>query len=759
LPAWEGVTMNNNDLPHDDLLQFLFGELDDARQPAVRKALAEDAELAAAAQGLATAVAAVRAENVGQVSDEFNDRLRRRMLEDSDCGPAEALCSVSRTRSLSNWRWIMRHPVSSATAAAIFVLALGGVALWFHGAGTAPAFADFVKPILEAKTAKFKMTTEMEMNGQAITATAEVMALGVTRSRQEIETAMPDKSKMKMVMIYDCGQGKSLTLEPTTKKAMVLTMTNMPKGKIPLDKDPLGWLRLLLLDARDKPAIKREPLGEKEIDGRRVVGFRVNTNGTVVSLWGDPKTGLPVRAEMTMAMFANAKMTLSDFVFNLDMDESLFSTEPPAGYTVQNMGNIDLSPAEEKDLIETFRECSQLKQRKQPLPMKDVYSPTGEDYHYEATDKGFILSSCGEDGIYGNGDDEMLIDGVGTGQRHEYYPLPEEKEGKALTEKAPGERARGTDSIKTKSAKTEDAADAPPLDPKIKELGEAVGKRLSTYSDEETLILKDGQTGRMKIKKNVTPVAEILITPHFVNSGTTFDLEGVDATGKAIEGTKGTSGTIHNAQTERNFLGKPFFVNGEGILSKIQLHPTRQDDNRVAVEVKVLFTGLPTPKEVEAMLLTKGKSGQLQKDFMAISRSLMEYKLRTGRYPKELAELSGGAFPDSLEMQAIMQIVAENFVPGMGSSPNEEQMRKMAEAQKKLQRGLMFALGLPPEADAHYAGKGVSLGAADKPIFWYRPKDAKKYRVIYADLSVRDADTPPNVPNAQPVPGPASPKK
>ncbi len=49
----------------------------------------------------------------------------------------------------------------------------------------------------------------------------------------------------------------------------------------------------------------------------------------------------------------------------------------------------------------------------------------------------------------------------------------------------------------------------------------------------------------------------------------------------------------------------------------------------------------------------------------------------------------------------------------------------------------------------------MSLGSADKPIFWYRPKDAKKYRVIYGDLSVREADTPPSVPNAQPVPMPA----
>ena len=50
-------------------------------------------------------------------------------------------------------------------------------------------------------------------------------------------------------------------------------------------------------------------------------------------------------------------------------------------------------------------------------------------------------------------------------------------------------------------------------------------------------------------------------------------------------------------------------------------------------------------------------------------------------------------------------------------------------------------------------------GAADTPIFWYRPKDAKKYRGIYADLSVRDADAPPSAPSVQPVPSPSSPKK
>ena len=92
------------------------------------------------------------------------------------------------------------------------------------------------------------------------------------------------------------------------------------------------------------------------------------------------------------------------------------------------------------------------------------------------------------------------------------------------------------------------------------------------------------------------------------------------------------------------------------------------------------------------------------------------------------------------------------------------------EIQLKLVPGAMFIDALSPEADAHYAGKGVSLGALHTPIFWYRPKDSTKYRVIYGDLSLRDADAPPNVPRAQPLPttsilrhalppGPASPKK
>jgi len=111
--------------------------------------------------------------------------------------------------------------------------------------------------------------------------------------------------------------------------------------------------------------------------------------------------------------------------------------------------------------------------------------------------------------------------------------------------------------------------------------------------------------------------------------------------------------------------------------------------------------------------------------------------------------------------EARMSKVAQARVANMQESAKvqADKSRKFMEAQQRVQRGLTFANQLPPQADAHYAGKGVSLGAADRPIFWYRPQDAKKYRVIYADLSVREDDTPPSVPDTQPVPAPSSPKK
>jgi outer membrane lipoprotein-sorting protein len=422
---------------------------------------------------------------------------------------AEMIHPTLLTRSLTKWRWIMRSPVSRVAAAVIFILAITGVALLFHGFGTTYVFADFVKPILEAKTAKFKITVEMK--GQPTT-TGKVMVLDATRTRQEMEMTIPDMSqpgksnKSKGITITDFCRGTNLVLDPAAKKAMVITLANLTKEQVE-QQDMFAMFRSLLTDARDRPDVNREPLGEKDVDGHRVVGFRVSTKAMVTSVWGDPKTGLPVRVEMTVALYPDVKSIMSDFEFNVPMDESLFSIEPPLGYTVENQ-KIDVSPTEEKNLIETFR----------------LYSELSGGAFPESLDMQQIMQKVG-----------MMI-----------------------------------------------------------------GKKCAIQAIREKLNSGNDKLSEEQIRKNAQDAA------------------------------------------------------------------------------------------------------------------------------KKNAEAS---------------------------------MKEFIKVQIPLQRGLIFVFTLPRDADACYAGKGVSKGAADRPIFWYRPKDAKKYRVIYADLSVREADMPPSVPNAQPVPAPAGPKK
>jgi len=52
---------------------------------------------------------------------------------------------------------------------------------------------------------------------------------------------------------------------------------------------------------------------------------------------------------------------------------------------------------------------------------------------------------------------------------------------------------------------------------------------------------------------------------------------------------------------------------------------------------------------------------------------------------------------------------------------------------------MLFVAKLPREESKwRYAGNGVKINTPDTPIFWYRPTGSDKYRVIYADLTVRE---------------------
>ena len=54
-----------------------------------------------------------------------------------------------------------------------------------------------------------------------------------------------------------------------------------------------------------------------------------------------------------------------------------------------------------------------------------------------------------------------------------------------------------------------------------------------------------------------------------------------------------------------------------------------------------------------------------------------------------------------------------------------KQFQEMMRTIRKFQPGLDFAGSLPPEADAHYAGKGVSLARPTSPSSGTAPRTAR----------------------------------
>ena len=73
------------------------------------------------------------------------------------------------------------------------------------------------------------------------------------------------------------------------------------------------------------------------------------------------------------------------------------------------------------------------------------------------------------------------------------------------------------------------------------------------------------------------------------------------------------------------------------------------------------------------------------------------------------------------------------------AKPSQEDVSAIIEFGMKVQRGSKFVGALPAESDWHYAGKGVWLGEAERPVFWYRPQDSETYRVG-AQQIIREAE-------------------
>jgi hypothetical protein len=148
-----------------------------------------------------------------------------------------------------------------------------------------------------------------------------------------------------------------VSLTPAKKRAMVMTLKGAPRDK--LANNNFERLRELLSSSRDTKDKQYQRVGEMEIDGKRAVGFRYDSPMATVTLWGDPKTGTPLRIENVWMGIPPTEVVMTHFEINVDLKESLFDLKPPADYKVQSF-EVDASESREQDLVQALKACSEV---------------------------------------------------------------------------------------------------------------------------------------------------------------------------------------------------------------------------------------------------------------------------------------------------------------------------------------------------------------------------------------------------------------
>ena len=238
----------------------------------------------------------------------------------------------------SEWRIIMKSPIIKLAAAAVIVIAALAGIYFITGktpAVTCCAWADIIRPIMDARTAEFDIIVGEEGKGPVI----HDMIMG-SKIRRTME-GMQDT-----VSIIDLASARIFTLESKEKKATYIDLKDLPQMPNYMDQ-----LRGLIKMLQENPHFVVDELGEQLVDGQMLYGFRAKHPQVEIVIWVDPATALPVRIEQQGGQM---KVICKNMLFDVPMDESLFSMDAPEDYKVAHQ-ELNLLGSTEEDFIEGLR--------------------------------------------------------------------------------------------------------------------------------------------------------------------------------------------------------------------------------------------------------------------------------------------------------------------------------------------------------------------------------------------------------------------
>jgi len=204
-------------------------------------------------------------------------------------------------------RWIMRTTIGIAAAVAVAITLIMAL--------TPPrvAFAQVLEKVEQTRT----LTGDIEA--------AEKMHLSISGFRVRLDMA---DGKVSM---GNRETGQWLVLDATKRQAMKINMVKQPF-------DMYTWFR-------DFKNGKEERLGEREIGGKKVPGFKVTRplpagaarDMIELTVWVDAQANLPMEIEGSEGGKA---FRITNLKWDEPLDEKLFAMSVPEGWKVDDMGGV-----------------------------------------------------------------------------------------------------------------------------------------------------------------------------------------------------------------------------------------------------------------------------------------------------------------------------------------------------------------------------------------------------------------------------------
>lgn len=213
------------------------------------------------------------------------------------------------------------------------------VALLFNLWGGDALFAQVQNALKDVKTATYEVTQTV---GDQPEQAWDVKVLGKNLCRVD----QPNGT----YLVFDVARRTMMEVNPGDSQVRIIE--NLP---VPKDYNVLA----MLTDPAKFAASEQPGVPNREIGGVAAVGFVIEENGAVYNVWVDPKTKLPLEME------AERKVSLPDgeggvkdqvvkehwsnFSFNKQLDEKLFTLQPPEGFTVAIEQARTNKPSEQKN--------------------------------------------------------------------------------------------------------------------------------------------------------------------------------------------------------------------------------------------------------------------------------------------------------------------------------------------------------------------------------------------------------------------------